>query len=607
MSDHPISILGGAGGPSHDRASLEALRRLAPASGSEAGWPPLQRLDELLVRVRHRVAQVMARCAAVDVFVAAQLDFSSTTDDVEAVYADLQLFCRWHRTAGDEAAGSSEEARQRVEVCERLIESEARLAHQVNQWLLFLQSQQGADSALRLFLSQVAVWHAHMCRQLEAVCRAELRRLDAGSPRQRHAGREPLDEDRGDAELAVLADELIDAGELELLTAFTGLAHAGRRHLIALLSDPERYARRGQLIERLWQVADLVLAEDPKGEGPSSLLGVLRRDGEYGRRFQSLEALLGAELPDPSDEALDARFGAGQPLGGEIRSMLRRALIVGHEGQRGRHAAAAALPLDDLWQVLVYPHSPLAAMRVIAEQVAERGDDDLCKVLFDCVKSRLMTALGEVADADGLEPLGAFIGLFFSFGFFIQTRYFEQLETLLHLFQAQAGRFGAPAVRLGRELHRLEIARHRAGSPEATEPRTLDRLPLPVQRHLAREGCYLTYFACHPNHLIAREVVHFVHADNLSRFLKLPDLNRQMLEDAMRRVDLGGKRDLIVEVLTHPKCPMLFAGKQLPHLGRHELHRVVRGRSTHSEVKRKAMLIMIRHKRPGTGAGAARG
>ncbi|MEM1181132.1 MAG: hypothetical protein AAGM22_22510, partial [Acidobacteriota bacterium] len=105
---------------------------------------------------------------------------------------------------------------------------------------------------------------------------------------------------------------------------------------------------------------------------------------------------------------------------------------------------------------------------------------------------------------------------------------------------------------------------------------------------------YLTFFACHSNHLIAREVVHYIHADNLSRFLRLPELNRQMLEEAMRRVDLGGKKDLVVDVLTHPKCPMLFAGKHLHRLGRHELHRIVQSRSTHSEVKRKAMLQMIR-------------
>ena len=168
MSDHPVSILG-AGAQQQD-AALEALRRLAPsddgASASQAS------VEALLGRVRQRVAHVMARCASVDVFVAAQLGFSSTTEDVEAVYADLQLFCRWHRALlqGDGRGlienGSLDD---RLEACERLIESEALLANQVNQWLLFLQSRQGADSALRLFLTQVSAWHAHVKRLLRDI------------------------------------------------------------------------------------------------------------------------------------------------------------------------------------------------------------------------------------------------------------------------------------------------------------------------------------------------------------------------------------------------------------------------------------------------------
>src|SRR5262245_22032254 len=77
------------------------------AAPSPAGFQTgdLPGTDSLQQRVREKVARVMARCAAVDVFVAAQLDFSSTTDDVESIYSDLQLFARALHAVGDSCAG----------------------------------------------------------------------------------------------------------------------------------------------------------------------------------------------------------------------------------------------------------------------------------------------------------------------------------------------------------------------------------------------------------------------------------------------------------------------------------------------------------------------
>ncbi|MEM8996145.1 MAG: hypothetical protein AAGF23_15265 [Acidobacteriota bacterium] len=586
MSDHPLSILGDQPiRPADGAASPRALPHLG---GDRHAVSPSD-VEALLGRVRQRVAHVMARCASVDVFVAAQLGFASTTEDVEAVYADLQLFCRWH---GDDLStlGDTGQLRERASVCGRLIESEALLANQVNQWLLFLQSREGADSALRLFLSQVAAWHAQVKRRLREIA-VELELEASRAASDGGAGEATPRADAG--ALPELADRLIDAGELETLSSFVEWTAGDRSRLLRFLGD-ESYPRRRELFERLWGLSDLLLVED---SASPPLLDALGRDREFGARFRELASWLGEDAPSLDADAVDRRFapvlGVDSLLDAD-RSMLWRTVILGHAGRRVQEQAAEIVPLDDLWPVLVYPGSPATGIWAVAREVSRRGDEDLQKVFFDCVKSRLMSALGQVRGVEDLTVLGDFIALFFRFSFFIQTRYFEQLETLLHLFQAQSSRFGASAAKLGRDLHRLEIERHRAGSPQATDPRALDRLPLPVQRHLAREGCYLTFFACHPNHLIAREVVHYIHADNLSRFLKLPELNRQMLEEAMRRVDLGGKKELVVEVLTHSKCPMLFAGKHLPRLGRYELHRIVQSRSTHSEVKRKAMLHMIR-------------
>lgn len=578
------------------RRSLEALDQLARSGSSEL--PSREDVGKLLGRVRNRVAQIMSRCAAVDVFVAAQLDFSSTTDDVEAVYADLQLYHRWLDRLDDPAArppateGYFEYLHFAVR---RLIDAEQLLAHQLHQWLLQLRARQGTDSALRLFLTQVSAWHAYVKRGLEDGKNKVEERLDSEFAALRG---DPLDAfDSAPREIHQRADELIRAGELELMEAFANLVRIDAQRLSTFLREDRLYAKRRDFVLRLWSVADLVLAETPSDPADGPVCRALRSDPEVGPRFELLAELLAEDAPAVDAHALRERFEKIDARSNDRDlEMIWRALVIAHPDQQVRERAAAHAPLDALWLVLAYPHSSVPSMYAVAEQVAERGDDDLRKVLYDCVKSRLLTAMAETESADELRQASRFIRLFFGFAFFIQTRYFEQLETLLHLFRAQARRFGTALGDLDRHFHDLEIARHRAGQPEATTPGAIDRLPLPLQRHLAREGSYLLFFACHPNNLISREVVSYLHADNLGRFIELPELNRQMLEEALRRIDLGGRRELVISVLSHPKCPMLFASRHLPQLTVSELHRVVQSRTTQSEVKRKAMLVMIKKK-----------
>lgn len=565
--------------------------------------------DSLQQRVRDKVARVMARCAAVDVFVAAQLDFSSTTDDVESIYSDLQLFARAIHAASETSAagdGSSglgaSELGQLIEITGRLLESEKYLSHQVNQWLLHLQSRRGAEPSFGLFLTQVAAWHGWIQRE-----------LDRGRQKLELLLEQELHPEDNEATLLArrpqaiwkLADDLVRAGELDLLPAFSTLAAGERGRLAEFLRTDRAYPKRQELLEMLWQVADLVVLEDRLQPGQPSLLVLLCQDLQVGQRFLELARLLEEDEPAISSRELERRFSLNGKAAGRELEVLWRALILAHPRPAIRRLAATTAPLDALWSVIAHPASPTVAVHAVSSEVAARGDEDLRKVLFDCIKSRLFLSLGRLKEPEEARLLGEIVQLFFQFDFFIQTRYFEQLISLLQLYRAQARRFGLDLALLDRHWHRLEIARHKAGNPEATLPQGLDRLPLPIQRHLAREGCYLTYFACHANHLIAREVVHFIHADNLERFLRLNEVNRQLLEEALRRVDLSSRRELIIEVLSHPKCPQIFAGRHLPRLASHELHRIIQAGSTHSEVKRKAMLLMIQQR--GGAVRSARG
>ncbi|MEM9595241.1 MAG: hypothetical protein AAGD06_13295 [Acidobacteriota bacterium] len=577
--------------------ALDVLEQLAPRRWRDGELPTRDDVEKLTERAEDRVQRIMTRCAKVDVFVAAQMEVTSTTDDVEAVYADFQQFCRWFAYLDDprvRRGRPTEYFESLGRAGRRLVQAETLLARQLQQWLVFLRSRQGADSALRLFLTQVSAWHAYVHPELQ-------QRLEAidhlASPSAAGSAAVPDDIPGLDpvVELELRIDELIAADEIELLPAFDALMRIERDLLeghLAVVAEPSADdSRSRRLVTVLWSVADLVLAEDARCGDRRLAKALGRAPGPVGEGFRLLSELLDDPEPNLLSSSLARRLRSP-----DVPDLVWRSLVIAHSSGAVRQAAARQAPLDALWQILAYPRSPIHALVAVAEQVAARGDDDLRKVLYDCVKSRIFATVAEAGERAEMAALEPFILLFFQFNFFIQTRYFEQLETMLHLYRAQARRFGLGVEVFDRPWRRLEVSRHRAGDPEATEPKGLERLPLPIQRHLAREGSYLTYFACHPNHLIAREVVPYVTADNLSRFLRLADLNRQMLEEAVRRLDLGTRRALVLEVLTHPRCPMIFAGRHLPQLRRDEVHRVIQSRSTHSEVKRKAMLLAIQKK-----------
>jgi hypothetical protein len=223
--------------------------------------------------------------------------------------------------------------------------------------------------------------------------------------------------------------------------------------------------------------------------------------------------------------------------------------------------------------------APLEKVLRIARDIGARHDTRHQAALFESLRPRLLHEIGAARNAAELETLRGFVELFYQLDFLVQTRYFDQLEGLLRLLDHRSRTLAAP------------IFDPCAGA--ALEESELLRLPLPIQRHLARKGHRAEVFACHEHNLIAREVVHHVHRDRLDQFLTLDGLNRTFFEEVLRGLELGDRRDLIVPVLCHNRCPIFFVGRYLAHLDLNELHGVIQARTTHSEVRRRAMLLTI--------------
>ena len=61
-------------------------------------------------------------------------------------------------------------------------------------------------------------------------------------------------------------------------------------------------------------------------------------------------------------------------------------------------------------------------------------------------------------------------------------------------------------------------------------------IPLPIQRKIAREGHFLAFFVSHSNDKVALETLpHLYKKDDITRFLRIPTINRLVLTDLAKR------------------------------------------------------------------------
>lgn len=453
-------------------------------------------------------------------------------------------------------------------------------------------------SELRLGLANANARHGETKVQLEELKRTLETSLAGYDPADRASGH-PGSQVWPSPQLIELVNQLIDADEVDLLPRFVALAGYERRQLVRFIRAEWFFPKRTPLLERLWELAPLVLAEDldPKKLGHESgqLLQALLRTKAVGQRFSFVRELLEDPGLIPFDGVLEERSRLAE-AGLERKDLLviRTALVVWHTDAEVRREAARNAPLDSLWVVVVYDKTPLAALWTIAQRMASDASNDLKKIFFDVIKERLNKALLEVDCARDFELLRQFIASFYYCSFFVEDRYFEDLEALLFMFINQAKRFG---IRVGDFKHRrlhLVRAREKQGRPRAADPKGIERLPLAIQRHLARAGCYLRTFAQHSDNRIAREILKYVHGGNVQQLAALPQINRQLLADLLRKKDLFEKRLALMSALSNPRCNVPLAMRYIQRLSRQELASIIHETSTNSEVRKQAALLWSR-------------
>ncbi len=398
---------------------------------------------------------------------------------------------------------------------------------------------------------------------------------------------------RVDPEFQEAVRALIEADDLREEMAFVELLTKRRADLVAFLVAGTESAQRTCLVERLWSLADLVLVEDLfRGSGVTRrsnprVFAALLSAADSGPRFRLVQRLL--ELREPPTTAVVESTCAtlGLTASSELSSVVWRCLLVAHADWAGRVRAAEHVPTAALWRTIAYPKVSVATIHAVAECVAQREGDGIKKLFFDCVRARLRS---EVMDRGPEFPhIRRLLEVFYSaFNCFLESNYFERLEELLECYRHEALHVGERLEFLDTASRSLDRIRVMAGNPGAKTPTEVRKLPLAIQRHLARAGEHLDHFVLHPDERIAGETVRHVTLANVEQLLRYREINSFVMRSILGDEAFFTRSSTTVLALNHPKCTLPFADKYLRQIGARELERLVGNRNALSAIREKA-------------------
>jgi hypothetical protein len=243
-----------------------------------------------------------------------------------------------------------------------------------------------------------------------------------------------------------------------------------------------------------------------------------------------------------------------------------------------------------LARIVLSPPSLITVETLVAAELP-RIEPARSRVLFAALMPLLTEAAAHAATPDAAGRVERILTLFAGRSYFTTAWQDDGFADLLAHLVAQHARWGVPPA----AILASRPPRPQPGDGAAVEA-VLASLPLILQRQLVRQGRFLHFFARHADHLVAREVFHFLHPGNLEELLHSRDANQQLLEEILRLIDLGQRPELLILALSHPRCPLVFAGRHLPRLNQNQLHRIIQDPATGPEVRRKAMLAMIQRR-----------
>ena len=135
------------------------------------------------------------------------------------------------------------------------------------------------------------------------------------------------------------------------------------------------------------------------------------------------------------------------------------------------------------------------------------------------------------------------------------------------------------------------------GSRKDREPESMREIPLPIQRKIAREGHFLAFFVSHSNDKVALETLpHLYKKEDITRFLRIPTINRLVLTDLAKRRRFFRKEMPRLALLQNPKTHAQIARIYLPFVSDHQVRLLADNKHISGEVRKLARQFVRRRR-----------
>ena len=462
--------------------------------------PTSEDLAELMAQAEKRMSFIVSVFDHPTRTLVGRVEASTVHGEVQEFYAGLRRFCDWFKDIDNR--WSTRYLRDLSVRAEKLEELEQVIWTSFRRWLERVRPNKGAENEFELMSDSAQNEHGIIDRLLLTVKRNL--KFHAGTLKKAQL-QEDLPEN--------LVQNLVAADDLDRLGAFMAIVDHDRSDLLTYLSSirQEQLARRFN--RAIWPYADLVLVEDLVSK-PANGMGLFSHflgDGLDLLRFRALRQILDGKIA--AEQFFEQKFKwVGLEPTKEDLAVAWRALAMAHPKVGMRYEAASVAPLKALWQTVAYYRTPVSSLEVVTKRLDEGESDDLKKIFFDCVHDRLSRGITENKNPVELATIKRILEVFIGFEFFSETPYFMDLDALVSQLQARGSRFG---VSFRRDHEKFTAWRKKAAKSlrEKVRPAGLEELPLDVQRHLAREGRHVEWFACHDVERVALETLPYIDAE----------------------------------------------------------------------------------------------
>lgn len=433
----------------------------------------------------------------------------------------------------------------------------------------------------------------HLQVRVEAPAAELVRRLES---RNEQAGTDDFFafvEQAGEAPLQETEwiEDLLSTKELRRHEAALTVVGSGLEIFLAELSSRSPAADRDRLLEGLWGHADVLLLEGRGRSRPVFEAAIhLASTPEMRQKWRTLYSLFHRAGDSYWDPVLVGHMVHEQPK--EDRRVFARALLI-HPLEAYRRIALGMLRPPDFWIAIAHERLPLPWLLEIWRHLRDRVGDDYLKIFFVCLKDRLE----QPGEPDRIVATVELVKELFKVDCFHESLFFKLLTDLEGHVRAQARRCGLLADFDSEYVSSIKTFRARQATPDQPV-QGWGKVPLPVQRLLARRGHFQKHFACHPIDPIALECLpHLLLAEDIADFLKIHAINTRLLGEIAKEERLFHADHNKLLLVANPKTPPFIVAKHIGFLRLDSLKKLIHSHDCNRFAHDYALRLLAKRQR----------